>query len=425
MLAHLHSLASRPRPALLAITLLGVFLRIAYAAAISSPNLLNYNLDDFVSYRVAATDILAGDLAFTNSVYMKRPPLYSLLVAALQIQPVLVIAANILLGSAIIPLTFALAKRFCRSNRFALIAALIVALDAASIRQSANLRADALASLLLALAYLCLLRSAREVDNTKSTVWALGTGGFIILSAFTRPSAYLLWVPMALWLVCCRGLGGGGGGRFMPALALAILPVLGISTWQQHNATYFDNGSFSTAGTFQLLYVRAASVLYQATGQDIDSVYAELAWRVESRLGKETEHITGAWRHRHLSSTSEMQDIMTQVATEIFYNYPLYYILTIPVGLYRALLAVNMFPVWFGPVWNTAFLACASVGLASLLRARNMAKAAFLALPCLYFLTGTLLVATASFDTRARVMVTPLLAIMAAYGVMQWLKQSR
>ena len=422
MLAHLHSLASRPRQALLAITVLGVFLRIAYAAAISSPNLLNYNLDDFVSYRVAATDILAGDLAFTNSVYMKRPPLYSLLVAALQIQPVLVIAANILLGSAIIPLTFALAKRFCRSNRFALIAALIVALDAASIRQSANLRADALASLLLALAYLCLLRSAQEVDNTNSTVWALVSGGFIILSAFTRPSAYLLWVPMALWLVCCRG---HGWGKFMPALALAIWPVLGISTWQQHNAIYFDNGSFSTAGTFQLLYVRAASVLYQATGQDIDLVYAELARRVESRLGNETEHITGAWRHRHLSSTSEMQDIMTQVATEIFYNYPLYYILTIPVGLYRALLAVNMFPVWLGPVWNTAFLACASVGLASLLRARNIAKAAFLTLPCLYFLAGTLMVATASFDTRARVMVTPLLAIMAAYGMMQWLKQTR
>lgn len=422
MLAYLHSLASRPGHALLAVTLLGVFLRIAYAVAISSPSLLNYSLDDFVSYRVAATDILAGDLAFTNSVYMKRPPLYSLLVAALQIQPVLVIVANILLGSAIIPLTFALAKRFCRSNWFALIAALIVALDAASIRQSANLRADALASLLLALAYLCLLRSAQDADNKKSAVWAFVAGGFIILSAFTRPAAYLLWVPMALWLVSALSR---WGRRFMPALALAILPVLGISTWQQHNAIYFDNGSFSTAGTFQLLYVRAASVLHQATGQDIDSVYAELARRVETGLGNETEHITGAYRHRHLSSSSEMQGVMTQIATEVFYKYPLHYILTIPVGLYRALLAVNVFPVWFGPVWNTAFLTCASVGFVSLLRTRSIAKAAFLALPCLYFLTGTLMVATASFDTRARVMVTPLLAIMVAYGVMRWLKQTR
>ena len=76
-----------PRKALAAIILLGLILRVVYAVAIYDPSFLNYNLDDFVSYRNAASDILHGDLAFTNSLYMKRPPLYALLVAALQIQP--------------------------------------------------------------------------------------------------------------------------------------------------------------------------------------------------------------------------------------------------------------------------------------------------------------------------------------------------
>ncbi len=197
---------------LLLITLFGLVLRIGYALAIYDPSWLPFNLDDFVSYRNAATDILQGDFAFTNSLYMKRPPLYALLVAALQIRIPLVIAANIALGTAIIPLTFSLARSFSTSTRFALIAALIVALDGASIRQSANLRADALASLLLVFAFLSLTQLKRSNVCQTSVGWGLIAGAFIIFSAFTRPAAYLLWIPMGIWAAFIRARGGGGGG---------------------------------------------------------------------------------------------------------------------------------------------------------------------------------------------------------------------
>ena len=196
--------------------------------------------------------------------------------------------------------------------------------------------------------------------------------------------------------------------------------------WKQHNATYLRNGSFSTAGTFQLLYVRAASVLYQATGrQDIDAVYANLACRVEEQLGNEIPNITANWRHRHLASTAEMQAAMTEVALDVFREYPLYYLLTIPVGLYRTLLAIWTFPIWISIGWNVVFLLAAAYGLWQFVRQRRWIEAAFLLLPCAYFLTGTLLVATASIDTRARVMVTPLLAVMAAHGAVYWLNRRR
>lgn len=55
------------------------------------------------------------------------------------------------------------------------------------------------------------------------------------------------------------------------------------------------------------------------------------------------------------------------------------------------------------------------------IRQRRWIEGLFLLLPCAYFLMGTLLVATASIDTRARVMVTPLLAVMAAHGAVYWL----
>ena len=116
---------------------------------------------------------------------------------------------------------------------------------------------------------------------------------------------------------------------------------------------------------------------------------------------------------------------MTDIAVEIFLRYPVQYILTIPVGVYRALFPVNSWPLWNAIVFNLAFLLTSAYGLAQMARARRISDAFYLVLPCVYFLAGTLLVATASFDTRARVMVTPLLAIMAAHGIMHLLNRRR
>lgn len=55
--------------------------------------------------------------------------------------------------------------------------------------------------------------------------------------------------------------------------------------------------------------------------------------------------------------------------------------------------------------------------------ARRWLDALFLLLPSAYFVIGTLLVNTAAIDTRARVMLTPLLAVMAAFGMIWWLKR--
>lgn len=59
------------------------------------------------------------------------------------------------------------------------------------------------------------------------------------------------------------------------------------------------------------------------------------------------------------------------------------------------------------------------------IRQRRWVEGLFLLLPCAYFLAGTLLVQTSGIDTRARVMVTPLLAVMAAHGAVYWLNRRR
>ena len=136
-----------------AIIFLGLLLRIGYAIAIYEPSLLPYFLDDFVLYRIGAEAILQGDLAFTDSLYQLRPPLFPLLVAALGVQPGLIIATNILLATAVIPLTYALAIQLRLSKQSALLAAAIVAFDPTSIKYSGVLLAEPLANLILALAF--------------------------------------------------------------------------------------------------------------------------------------------------------------------------------------------------------------------------------------------------------------------------------
>lgn len=245
-----------PRFGLLTITIIGLLLRVGYAASIYEPSLLPVYLDDFTSYRNAAIDILQGDLEFKNSVYLVRPPLFPLLVAALGIQPLLIIAANILLGIAVVPLTYVLARQFHLVPKLALLAALIVAIDPTSIRYSSVLLAEPLANLLLAFAFVSLMALKQASTRRAVAAWGLLAGGFIILSALTRPAAYLLWIPMAVWIVFARRR-----WRVLAVVSLVTLAFSGMMLWKQHNATYLRNSSFTTIGTYNLLYYRAVSIL--------------------------------------------------------------------------------------------------------------------------------------------------------------------
>ena len=109
---------------------------------------------------------------------------------------------------------------------------------------------------------------------------------------------------------------------------------------------------------------------------------------------------------------------MTAVAIGVFRDHPLEYALTIPVGLYRMLIQVG----WSAALARHGLEHGSAAGdwlwPVQALHERRLALCLFFALPCLYFIAGTLVVCTSCFDTRGRTMLTPLLAFMAAYGVM-------
>lgn len=188
-LLRLSQALSRPRLALLTVTFLGLLLRILYAAAIYEPSLLAYGLDDYILYRVGAELIAQGDLSFSDNLFLMRPPLYPLLVAALQLNDFAVIAVNILLGTSVIPLTYMLARLLRLSPRWSLLPAVIVALDPTSIKYSGVLVAEPLANVLLAAAFVCLLATRAAQPGKTAIVWSGLAGGCLILSAFACPAA--------------------------------------------------------------------------------------------------------------------------------------------------------------------------------------------------------------------------------------------
>lgn len=395
---------------LVAITVLGLFLRVLYVWLAFDESMLVYHRGDWPEYRIAAEAIMAGDWEFRHSHFLVRPPLFPLLAALLNIHEWSIILVNTLIAVGIIPATYALARRLRVGVNAALAAAFIVAIDLTSVRLSGVLLAEPLANLLLALGFVGIAALRDAKGRGRVLALALAAGLLIWLSAFTRPAAFLLWIPLAGWVFMSRH-----NLRWLAALAFALPVALGVGGWMHHNLVYFRNASFSSIGTFNLLYYHAASVYYVAHGRSgIDATYTELARRVEEGMGNDVADVGPNRRYNHRGPDAKRADVMRSVAVDVFREYPLEYLVTIPVGLYRILVEVRNIPWVMAVCWNLAFLVAAGAGAWRLVRERKWSLLVFLCLPCLYFIAGTLAVQSSGIDTRARVMVTPLLGILAA-----------
>lgn len=412
------------RMQLVAIILVGFMLRALVAGAAYGPALDLDFPSDYWEYRRGANQIMGGDWAFSDGVFLERPPLFPIMMAALGGHKPLIIMFNQLLALLVIPLTYVLARRLQLQERSAILAAALIALDPASIKYAGILMAEPLANLLLALAYISLIFARQSDERRALVVYCALAGAFIATSALTRPSAYLLWLPLGLWIAFARGR-----LRLLAFAALVAPALLGVGFWKAHNAAAYDNSNFSSVGSFNLLYHRAANVMRLADSTaDIEMVHKELTRRVAERLGTSEDEMPSDWsalRRYYRGISSAEESALVAVALEIILANPLQYALTIPLGLYWILFPVYGDLYALSIVWNVALLLAAVAGLWRLCRQRRWASLVFLTLPSLYFLSAALLVCTNCIDTRARTMITPLLAIMAAYGVMHLLNRRK
>lgn len=414
-LSSTHSLLGTRYSLLLFIFLLALGLRMGAMAA-KSGTLKNFQTGDYDLYRIGAQDFVVNH-NFSNSLFMPRPPLFPLMIAALNLNDWAVIVANVVLGALLAPLCYFFARQLGLSHRWALLVALVAALDPTGVLFSPFLGPEPLANLLLLMGIMGALGAVQAADRRKSLLWAILGGLALLLSSLTRPATYLLWIPLGLWLLLAYRR------QWLAVGIFTLINLVGVAGWTIHNGQVFKNYSFSSVAPYTMLYYRAAAVEHQATGRDMDNVLTDLNCRVEQRMGRDCANVTADTRYNYHASSPELGDAMNAVSMQVFLAHPLIYVLTIPVGFARMygllpeLETLGSLPTDLFVAWNAVFLLGALAGLWFAWRRKQWTLFWCALLMGGYFTVGTLLVKSAGMDTRERSMLTPMMATAWAYAL--------
>jgi hypothetical protein len=396
---------------LAALFALALTVRLILVALRYTPEFARFQSGDYILYRIGAEHFLTNH-NFSNSLFLARPPLFALLIAALNVSDLAVLLADCALGALIAPVTVLVARGL------ALAAGLAVTLDPASVVYSAFLGPEPLANLLLMLMLLALLGAIHAPKDGQALAWGGLAGLLLVAGSATRPASYLLWTGLGVWLVLARRR------RWLAAALFMAISALGVGAWVVHNGQVFGHATFSTVGSYTQVYYRAASVEHLATGDAMDAVYTRINQRVETLLGRDPSAADAGYMHRYLAATPPVAAALNQVAGEIMGAHPLIAALTLPVGFVRmygllpdrvALFRNDLPWALLEMAWNALLLGGALVGLRLAFRRREWT---LLWLPLLtggYFTAGVLLVKSVG-DVRERSVLLPLLAILAVYA---------
>ncbi|MBN1680665.1 MAG: phospholipid carrier-dependent glycosyltransferase [Anaerolineae bacterium] len=410
------TLLTRPWLTLLLIVLIAVALRLAFITLRYTADLRHFETGDYGSYWLGGVHF-RDNHDFTNSLYLLRPPLFGLVIYALQFEDLAVLVFNALAGSLLVPLTYTLARQLEQSAGVALGAALVVAIDPASITYAAFLGAEPLANVLVLAMLVMLLHAVLAARGWRAPAWGATAGLALSLSVITRPAPYLIWTGLAVWLLVMFR------DRWRVILVYGLVCLLGIGGWVVHNGIEYDNYTVSSVSMYSLLYYRASSVEHWGSGDDMETVYIRLARGVEERLGHDPAAVDSEMRHTHYAGSSDLTGAMFDTALDTFTRYPHIYIATIPVGLARLFGWSNILPRWttlFEVPWNIAFVLLAGIGLWLAYRRRAWRLFWIVGMVCGYYTTATIIAQTSGLDTRMRTPFTAALAVAAVYTLDVW-----
>lgn len=390
---------------------LAIAARLIYAAAIYTPDLAAFESGDYILYRIGAEHIrTVGD--FTNSLFLVRPPLFPLWIAFLNINPPLIIGANILMGALTAVLGMVFARQLHPDERIARGVGIILALEPTMVLYSAFLGPEPLANILLLIALIAVLRAMQPESGFG---WSIAAGAALMGSAYVRPSTYLFWIAIGAWLLVKNR------HQWRRVFAFVTVCAIGSAAWTLHNARVFNTPSFSTVAPYTMVYYHAASVERIATDQPIEQVYVSINERVAAYAGLEFETIDEGTRHSFLAAPPNVQDALNRTAWEIFSANPLITLATFPIGFARM---YGLFPDVINAgtlliaAFNVVFVLGALIGVVIALRQRRWMLLISTCLPIVYYTAGTLIVKSAGMDTRERSMLEPMIAVLFTAAVL-------
>lgn len=373
---------------------------------------------DAEHYVLLARDLAGGYLDPKSelfSVGLLRTPGYPLFAAPWLSAggPAAVIAGQILLSAAVVALAFVLARRLFDAPAAGL-AAIVLALDPASVVYTCLLQPETLFSLLLlasALAWWTALEGSLTAAALAGTLAGLAT--------LTRPIAVFL--PLALLLL--PWLHSEFRKARRPAVLIALLLPFALIAggWIARNAVVAGAPVLSTIEGTNLLYYRAAGALAEERGTPIEETRAELEREIRAGVPA-------------AATSAERSRLESARALEILLAHPLGAAASALRGAFKLLAGTGLtalsslrgdpeperitggrerlLSVALGLLLACLYLA-ASSGVLAAIRGGATASLVFLAVFLLYFLVIS---AGPEANTRFRVPMAPFLAALAGLG---------
>ncbi len=370
-------------------------------------------------YELLARELVNGR-GLASWLFAYRPPLESMFIALTYLvtgsrSPLVAAFAQTFVSAPVCLFAYEIAKELGADETSQKLAALLTAIDPASIGIGLILMAETLSNFFIAITLVFLVRLLKTYRWRDAAACAAG----IILAALARPNAIYFAVVVVVMLVAFAPRRAVVAGVFLGTF------ILGVAPWYVRNYAYHHLSTFATTGNFNLLFYKAVSVEHWATGKTAEAVQTEFAYELDKRLGvagpRETYDDESMWRQ--LVPTDPRADrLMRDMAIEVYLAHPVAYILVMPVSLVKLLGFSNVLTttgapfLWTEAAFNLLFYSLAALGCIGLWRKRSWLWLAVTLLPSLYFLAVPLMTGGVQ-DTRARTNFTVCLAILAAEGI--------
>jgi 4-amino-4-deoxy-L-arabinose transferase-like glycosyltransferase len=368
---------------------------------------------DLDNYRSLATHLAAGQgfVAETSDgrilPNVARTPVYPLFLATLiklgGNRLGLFLAVQCLLGALTCALTFILALRWLRSAA-ATFAGLLVAIDPNSILRCSDLRTETLfTALLLTGTWLIVWRPTK--------VWTWFSCGFLwSLAALTRPIAVWIWL-VALLIILLQRSSWRGATACLAAFLIGYLPL--EAAWAARNHALTGRCFISTISTYNLLMYRAAGIQAAQQGKTLEEAQQEF----RAQYG-DIQFVED--RDRFERSLHDYQ----RIASQKLFSAPLLLAKQVLVGGGKLLLGPGTRALdtslgqtepssrWWPPLYSAALLAAL---LLSLVGVKRLGVEALV--PLLVVVYFVCFGSGPESNSRFRVPITPLLAVLATAGV--------
>lgn len=371
---------------------------------------------------------LAYGLHFTTNGFSDywmmaiRPPLYPLSAAlvyalggghlAVAILQVVFGALTPVLGYFAARLLFLRLPSLNAPENWAFAAGLLIAVDPASVSAGATLLSEPLFNLMMTAFFLCLILYLVK----QHWGWLALTALFMALSILARPTAIYIWLLMPFVFVPLVKQ------WWRPALALLIVG-LGVSfAWSYRNLVERGVFTYSMQPNFTLLFLRALSAEYLATGASTDDIQKDYTYEVLTRVGEDVDRdaLTSEdfWQF-HAASSPEIYATMGEVARERLLQYWPFAAAGTFVGAWRMYALTLTLPTWTRPleiIYHIGLYGLMLFGAWQSFRQRQWLLLLTCGMLIFYVTALTLVSQTSAMDTRMRSPVSAPIIILAVFG---------